>query len=136
MVKNIYSKDILIAQKYNLNDINSTNFPTPENATFQFGVGVVKEEKVLVPHIHKRVERTIDTTSEFLFVLSGEMLIDIYDEDELFIEKIVLQNNECLLQFIGGHAITLKENTKYFEIKQGPYYGHDFDKYELKANIE
>jgi mannose-6-phosphate isomerase-like protein (cupin superfamily) len=132
MIKDIYSNDILIAQKYNLNDVKNTIFPTPENVAFQFGVGATKEKKVLVPHIHKRVERTINTTSEFLYVLSGEMQIDIYDEDEKLIEKVILNDNECLLQFIGGHAITLKENTKYFEIKQGPYYSRDFDKYNLK----
>jgi mannose-6-phosphate isomerase-like protein (cupin superfamily) len=136
MIEEIFSNDILIAQKYNLNDVENTIFPTPENVAFQFGVGVTKEKKVLAPHIHKRVERTIDTTSEFLYVLNGTMIIDIYDEDEKFIKNIILKDNECLLQFIGGHAITLEKNTKYFEIKQGPYYGRDFDKYDLKVNNE
>jgi len=136
MIEDIYSNNILIGQKYNLNDVNETIFPTPENDTFQFGVGVAKNEKILVPHMHKRVERTIDTTSEFLYVLNGEMVIDVYDEKEIFVKKVILNDNECLLQFIGGHAITLKENTKYFEIKQGPYYGRDFDKYNLKVSNE
>jgi len=136
MIEEIYSNKILIAQKYNLNDVENTNFPTPSETTFQFGVGVAKEKKILAPHIHKRVERTIDTTSEFLYVLNGTMSVDIYDEKEIFIKKIILKNNECLLQFIGGHAITLEKNTKYFEIKQGPYYGRDFDKYDLKVDNE
>lgn len=131
MIENIFSEKELIAQKYNMNDINSTIFPTPESAVLQFGVGISKEEKILNPHIHKRVQRIIDTTSEFLYVISGEMIVDIYNEKEQFLKSIVLNDNECLLQFIGGHAITLKENTKYFEIKQGPYYGRDFDKYDL-----
>ena len=38
----------------------------------------------------------------------------------------------ALLQFIGGHKIEIAPGTKYFEIKQGPYYGRDFDKYDVK----
>ena len=38
----------------------------------------------------------------------------------------------ALLQFIGGHKIEIKSGTKYFEIKQGPYYGRDFDKFNVK----
>jgi mannose-6-phosphate isomerase-like protein (cupin superfamily) len=136
MIEDIFSGSILIAQKYKLSDINSTIFPTLESSSFQFGMGIASCDKTLKPHIHKRVERILDTTSEFLYVLSGEMQIDIYDEQEQFVNKIILNQNECLLQFIGGHAIYLKEGTKYFEIKQGPYYGRDFDKYELKAENE
>ena len=131
MIDSILSNNELIAQKYNLNEIESTIFPTPDISTFQFGIGISNEDKILKPHIHKRVERVINTTAEFLYVLDGEMEIDIYDENEQFIKKIILYKNECLLQFIGGHAIFLKEGTKYFEIKQGPYYGRDFDKYDL-----
>lgn len=132
MIEDIFSGSILIAQKYNLADIDFTIFPTPESSTFQFGVGIASDDTTLKPHIHKRVERIIDTTSEFLYVLSGEMQIDIYDEQKQFIKKIILNQNECLLQFVGGHAIFMKDGTKYFEIKQGPYYGRDFDKYDLR----
>lgn len=133
MFENIYSNDVLIGQKYSLDDATSTAFPTEAAAAFQFGVGVIEERKVLQPHIHKRVERTIDTTSEFLFVMSGKMHIDIYDEDENFVQKVTLSANQGLLQFIGGHAITLDAGTKYFELKQGPYFGRDFDKYDLEV---
>ncbi len=129
----IYSEDILIAQKYNLSKINSNIFPTPEVASFQFGVGVSNNEKILKPHIHKRVDRTINNTAEFIFVLDGKVIVDIYDEREHFVETINICANECLLQFLGGHAILLNENTKYFEIKQGPYGGRDFDKYDLRV---
>ena len=132
MVKDLISKDTLIAQVYDMNAMNGINFPTPESATFQFGFGQISENKVLIPHIHKRVKREIETTSEFLYVIHGEMIIDVLDEEERFIEKVILKDNMALLQFIGGHKIEMKSGTKYFEIKQGPYYGRDFDKYNVK----
>jgi hypothetical protein len=132
MVKNIFYNNILIGQVYDLNLVNGVQFPTSSEQTFQFGFGVIDEDKTLVPHIHKRVERTIQTTSEFLYVVNGLMTIEIYSEDEMHVQTIYLSDNQAFLQHFGGHKITLQKGTKYFEIKQGPYYGHNFDKYELQ----
>ena len=108
MVNDLISKGTLIAQVYDMNAMNGINFPTPESATFQFGFGQISENKVLIPHIHKRVKREIETTSEFLYVIHGEMIIDVLDEEERFIEKVILKDNMALLQFIGGHKIEIK----------------------------
>lgn len=132
MVRDINSKAILVAQVYDMGKMKGVTFPTPESATFQFGFGEISEDKVLIPHIHKRVKREIETTSEFLYVIHGEMIIDVLDEDEKFLEQVILKENMALLQFVGGHKIEIKSGTKYFEIKQGPYYGRDFDKYNVK----
>ncbi len=132
MVRDLIRETILVAQVYDMSKMNGVTFPTPESATFQFGFGQITENKVLIPHIHKRVKREIETTSEFLYVIHGEMIIDILDEEEKFLEQIILKNNMALLQFVGGHKIEIKSGTKYFEIKQGPYYGRDFDKYNVK----
>lgn len=122
----------LIAQVYDLNLSESSQFPTPDSATFQFGVGVNTEEKVFKTHIHKNAKRTIDTTSEFLFVVSGQMEVEILDENTQKVDIVILKDNMGLLQFFGGHAIKTSANTKYFEIKQGPYYGRDFDKFDVE----
>jgi len=45
MVKKIYSKNILNTQIYNLNSVGNSNFPTPENTTFQFGIGATTRGK-------------------------------------------------------------------------------------------
>ena len=132
MVRDLISETILVAQVYDMSKMKGVTFPTPESATFQFGFGQITENKVLIPHIHKRVKREIETTSEFLYVIHGEMIIDVLDEEEKFLEQIILKNNMALLQFVGGHKIEIKSGTKYFEIKQGPYYGRDFDKYNVK----
>ena len=132
MVRDLISNSILIALVYDMSKMNGVTFPTPELATFQLGFGEINEDKILIPHIHKKVKREIETTSEFLYVIHGEMIIDVLDEDEKFLEQIILKNNMALLQFVGGHKIEIKSGTKYFEIKQGPYYGRDFDKYNVK----
>ena len=133
MTKDIHdSNGNLIGQVYKLNEANKTLFPTPDKETFQFGVGVINEDKVYKTHVHKRAERTVETTSEFLYVIHGEMQVDILDEDHKLVEKVVLNDNMALLQFFGGHAIKVLKGTKYFELKQGPYKGRDFDKYDVE----
>lgn len=133
MTTDLISNGTLIAQVFDINSMKGTNFPTPESASFQFGFGQIVEKKVLTPHIHKRVKREIETTSEFLYVIQGQMIIDVLDEKKRVIDKVILKENMALLQFIGGHKIEIAPGTKYFEIKQGPYYGRDFDKYDVKV---
>ena len=131
MVKDIIHNNILIGQVYDLNLIKGVSFPTSSEHAFQFGFGLIDEDKVLVPHIHKRVERTVQTTSEFLYVVNGLMTIEIYSEDEEHVESVTLNDNQALLQHVGGHKISFQKGTRYFEIKQGPYYGRKFDKYNI-----
>jgi hypothetical protein len=123
----------IIAQVYNLNAADKTIFPSPEDKTFQFGVGVIETDKVYKTHIHKRAERVIQTTSEFLYVISGLMIVNILDEEGHSLETIHLKDSMGLLQFYGGHGIEVKKGTKYFELKQGPYYGRDFDKFDVEV---
>ena len=131
MVKDIIHNNTLIGQVYDLNLAKGVSFPTSNEHAFQFGFGLIDEDKVLVPHIHKRVERTVQTTSEFLYVINGLMTIEIYSEDEEHVETVTLNDNQALLQHVGGHKISFQKGTRYFEIKQGPYYGRKFDKYNI-----
>ena len=76
--KDIKFDENLIAQVYDTNSIDNTIFPTPASNEMQFGVGIAAEDKTLKTHIHKVVKREIFNTSEFLFVISGLMTIEIY----------------------------------------------------------
>ena len=134
MFRTIYSQDVLIAHVYNMNkNDKGVTFPTPVEMNFQFGFGVIDREKIIAPHIHKRLKRTIDTTAELLYIIEGKMEIDIYDEQECYVEHIILLKNMALLQFWGGHKIIMAANTKYFELKQGPYLGVGSDKYLINV---
>ena len=121
----------LLAQVYDMSKMTRTTFPTPEECTMQFGFGLIPEDKTLECHIHKRASRTIDKTAEFLYVMEGEMIVQVLSESEQVLETITLTDNMALMQFYGGHEISLKSETRYFELKQGPYKGRDFDKYIL-----
>jgi hypothetical protein len=131
MITELKSKDELVAHIYDLNELKENCFPTPADKTFQFGCSIEKNDRVIKTHIHKKNKRIINSTSEFIYVIEGSMFLKIYDENEIFINEVTLNKNMALLQFSGGHSINIKRNTKYFELKQGPYKGRDYDKYDL-----
>ncbi len=118
----------LIGLYVDLNDLQENSFPTSENQSFQLGLWSIKDKKIYDKHIHKDLSRNIQNTSEFLFVLQGKLTINVYSEDNKFVETILLGPNESFLQFVGGHEIIAESETKFFEIKQGPYLGKDADK--------
>ncbi len=133
-VENIFYDNKLIAQKFIINEVSESMFPTPDNCELQFGIGVINEEKIFKPHIHKDAKRVIYNTSEFIYVIDGEMLIEILAPNEDPVLTLKIKKNEGFLQFYGGHKIVASKNTRYFEIKQGPYNGQDFDKRLINEN--
>ena len=122
------SKGGLVAHIYDTNCMEGSNFPTADEDLFQFGFSHNIEKKDLRPHIHKNIDRKISKTTEFIYVIDGRIDMDILSEDAEVICSISLTNGCAILQFRGGHDIVLFEDTKYFEIKQGPYFGPDSDK--------
>jgi hypothetical protein len=127
-VKNIFYKKKLIAQKFNFAKITETTFPTPPECEFQLGIGIVNDNKIFESHTHKTVKRTIKNTSEFIYVIAGKMSIEILVNNHKHLETLEIKKNEGFLQYFGGHKIKASSQTRYFEIKQGPYFGRDIDK--------
>ena len=130
-VQNFFYKKKLIAQKFNFTDIVETTFPTPPQCEFQLGIGIINDSKIFETHIHKKVDRKIKNTSEFIYVVVGKMTIEILANDQIHVKTVKIKKNEGFLQFFGGHKIKAISQTRYFEIRQGPYFGREIDKYIL-----
>jgi hypothetical protein len=133
MVVNINCGGGLIAQHFDFTSDIPVNFPTPSDVPFQLGYGTSADKYVVKPHMHKRVKREINTTCEFIYVISGEINIEIFDETSKLIKSLIISTNEGFLQYFGGHKITIMAGTKYLEIKQGPYFGREYDKEDLQG---
>lgn len=126
--KNILLKKELIAQIYYFNNSGGIIFPTPDLQEMQCGYGQVSERKVIKPHIHKNIKRNIENTSEFIYIINGQMEVTFLSPKGKIITTEKIQPGEAFLQFKGGHKITFSANTRYFELKQGPYLGNAIDK--------
>lgn len=86
----------------------------------------------LAAHNHNIVPRSTDRTQEFIVLLRGSLRADIYTEDDEFVESVVINAGEGLLNLSGGHGYEiLEDDTIVIESKNGPYPGADADRRRL-----
>lgn len=82
---------------------------------------------VIPPHVHNTVKREVHLTSEVLFVRSGRVRVDFYDDARSYLKSTVLNAGDVILLVQGGHGFEMLEDCEMVEVKQGPYSG-DGDK--------
>jgi hypothetical protein len=116
---------------YDFSAVTGSAFPTPQGFTLQLGYAHYPDGKDVQPHVHKIVERTVDTTGEFIFMLDGEMDVTFLDGDHAVRGQRRFGRHMALLQMRGGHHIVFLAGARYLELKQGPYLGRDADKYDV-----
>lgn len=127
-VRDIKAGDLLVAQVFNFDSPGPVVFPTPASAEMQCGFGEATEYNVIKPHLHNIVDRQTHNTSEFIYVILGKMDLVFLDLKGQPIGEATIMPGHGFLQYIGGHKITIFAGTRYFELKQGPYFGLVKDK--------
>lgn len=128
MIENIIHKKrifaIIISSNFRANDIE---FFTPNNFSQQLGYMNRPKGYVIDPHIHNPVIREVQYTKEVLFIKSGKVRVDFYDDDQNYLESKILIQGDIILLAYGGHGFEMLESAEIIEVKQGPYAG-DSDK--------
>ena len=107
-------------------------FFTPDEFSQQLGYMNRQEGYVIPPHTHNPVERKVDLTQEVLFVKSGKIRVDFFDDNRNYIESRVLSSGDIILLAHGGHGFKMIEKSEIIEVKQGPYCG-ELDKTRFNA---
>ncbi|OUX38266.1 MAG: hypothetical protein CBE33_01145 [Candidatus Pelagibacter sp. TMED273] len=97
------------------------NFITSNDAEFQLASFNLNENSIIERHYHPIQERQISFTNEVLIVLDGELEVEIYDNEKNYIQKINLKSLDTIALVNGGHGISFNSQTKFIEVKQGPY---------------
>ena len=78
---------------------------------------------VIPPHTHNPVQREVQYTNEVLFIKSGRVWVDFYEDDQNYLESRVLHAGDVILLAFGGHGLEMLEPAEIIEVKQGPYAG-------------
>jgi mannose-6-phosphate isomerase-like protein (cupin superfamily) len=78
---------------------------------------------VIPPHVHNPVPREVQFTKEVLFIKSGKVRVDFYDDEQNYLESRILSAGDVILLAYGGHGFEMLEQTEMIEVKQGPYAG-------------
>jgi hypothetical protein len=110
-------------------------FFTPGDFSQQLGYMNRPKGYVIDPHVHNLVERKVTLTQEVLFIKSGKVRVDFYDDDKNYLESRVLNKGDVILLAAGGHGFEMLENAEMIEVKQGPYCG-DEDKVRFNPSTE
>ena len=132
-VENIRSSDkifaIILHREFYEEGIH---FFTPDEFSHQLGYMSRPEGYIIPPHTHNSVSREVLFTNEVLFIKSGRVRVDFYDDHQNYRESRVLQSNDVILLASGGHGFEMLEASEIIEVKQGPYVG-EFDKTRFNA---
>ena len=102
-------------------------FYTDNNKDFQFGTFKLEQGEIIENHIDNSQKREINKTSEAIVVIKGSLKIMLFDNEKNFIDAVIINTNDAILLFEGGHGIEVIEESKFIEFKQGPYI-EDMDK--------
>jgi hypothetical protein len=128
MIDRVEHNDVLLAiiirADYKKEGIS---FFTPSDFSQQLGYMNRPKGYIIEPHVHKLVERQVTLTQEVLYVKSGKVLVNFYDDDR----NRIISTGDVVLLAHGGHGFEMLEDAEMIEIKQGPYVG-DEDKIRFK----
>jgi len=98
-------------------------FFTPNDFSQQLAYMNRPEGYVIAPHVHNAVPREVQFTKEVLFIKSGKVRVDFYDDAQSYLESRILNPGDVVLLAFGGHGFEMLEASEIIEVKQGPYAG-------------
>jgi hypothetical protein len=93
-------------------------FFTPNHFSQQLGYMNRPRGYVIPPHV-----REVQFTKEVLFIKSGKVRVDFYDDAQNYLESRILAQGDVVLLAFGGHGFEMLEPSEMIEVKQGPYAG-------------
>ena len=96
-------------------------FLTENSSEFQVATFTMEENEIIKRHIHNKYKRKVFTTSEAITVIEGTLEVEIYDLNKSYLNTFNLNAGDTIVMIAGGHGLKATKNTKFIEIKQGPY---------------
>lgn len=99
------------------------SFFTEDDLSQQLAYMHHPQGKVIQAHVHNSVPRQVHYTQEVLFIKRGKLRLDLYDENQNYLESRILYGGDTVLLAMGGHGFEVLEEIEMLEVKQGPYVG-------------
>jgi len=136
MIENIFHNDKLLSVIIRANyKSDGIEFFTPDDFSQQLAYMNRPKNYVISPHVHNSVQRNVSLTQEVLFIKSGKVRVDYYDDKKKYLESKILNMGDVVLLASGGHGFEMLEDSEIIEVKQGPYAG-EMDKVRFEPVID
>ena len=108
------------------NDFKNRINISQESDALQVSSLTINKNKIFKPHYHKKCQKINNSTQECWIVIEGQIEATYYDIDNSIINTCILNPGDCSVTLNGAHVLKpLTNETKLYEIKNGPYLGHD-----------
>ena len=101
--------------------IDGVSYVTDPNNALQIGLHHRQKGKTIQAHTHAVSPTAITEIQEVLLILSGSIKISLYTMNKQLIATRILRQGDSVLLMREGHQIEYLEETRMFEVKQGPY---------------
>ena len=107
------------------------SFVSKEEEILQLGGFKWPKNKIIEPHRHNKIKRTIEGTNEVIFLIKGKLLVYFYDKNNNYSSEFVLNKNQAIILKSGAHGFKVLEPCEFIEVKNGPY-DEKLDKIKFK----
>ena len=74
-------------------------FFTPEDFSQQLAYMRRPKGYRIQPHIHKKINKQINFTQEVLFIKSGKLKVDFFDEKKKYLQSNILEKGDIILLY-------------------------------------
>ncbi len=104
-------------------EVEGAKFITDHTEEFQIGIMERPAGHQVKPHRHPERSELIRNVSEFLYIQEGAAEVTVFDDQWAPLHKQKVAAGDFLVFFRGGHALTMLQETRLIEVKQGPFPG-------------
>jgi hypothetical protein len=108
--------------------VEKTQFFSPPESSFQFGLLAHEAGYQEEPHYHKAVRREIEDLQQMFVVQRGVVDVQLYTDEGRLFRELRLGPGDAIVLIHGVHAIRVVEDFQAISVKQGPFLGDEVDK--------
>ena len=103
--------------------LENSEFITSDDDFLQVGAFKYDRPHKIKKHKHNKILRTVGRTQELIYILSGALTANLFDDEDRFVISLLLKPGSGLLILSGWHDFEVPEGCNFFEVKVGPYLG-------------
>ena len=105
-----------------------TQFFSPPESSFQFGLLAHDSGFSEPPHYHKPFPREVSDLQQMFVMQRGRVVVELYSDDGDLVREIELGPGDAIVLIHGVHALRVLEDFQAVSVKQGPFLGTENDK--------